>query len=75
MLGFIIALITNVYVTNAEITAINGNEIEIETEDGNVWIYETEKDYKVGEKVTIKFNKHLTEEVEDDSIIKIYKGA
>lgn len=73
MLSFIIALITNVYIANAEITAINGNEIEIETEDGNVWIYETEKDYRVGEKVTIKFNKHLTEEVKDDSIMRIYR--
>lgn len=73
MLSFIIALITNVYIANAEITAVNENEIEIETEDGNVWIYETEKPFEVGEKVTIKFNRHLTEEVEDDSIIKIYK--
>ena len=73
MLSFIIALITNVYIANAEITAINENEIEIETEDGNVWIYETEKPFKVGEKVTIKFNRHLTEEVEDDSIMKIYR--
>lgn len=73
MLSFIIALITNVYIANAEITAINGNEIEIETEDGNVWIYETEKSFEVGEKVTIKFNRHLTEEVEDDSIMRIYR--
>lgn len=73
MLSFIIALITNVYIANAEITAINGNEIEIETEDGNVWIYETEKPFEVGEKVTIKFNRHLTEEVEDDSIMRIYR--
>ena len=75
MLSFIIALITSIYYANAEIIEIeNENTIILETEDGNIWAIDSNKEFKIGDKVTVKFNNNLTDEIEDDIILKIYKG-
>ena len=72
MLAFILALIFNWYYANAEVVDIeNGNTVILETDDGNIWAYD-KKGYAVGDKVTIKFNGHFTDDVTDDSIVRIY---
>lgn len=71
-MGFILALILNIYFANAEVIDIeNGNVVVVETDDGNVWAIE-QNGFEVGDKVTVKFNTNGTENIEDDSIVKLY---
>lgn len=75
MLNFIILLITSTYFCNAQVVDIeNGNTIVVETEDGNIWAMDSNKDFEIGEEVTVKFYNNLTDEIEDDRILKIFKG-
>lgn len=75
MLNFIILLITSTYFCNAQVIDIeNENTIVVETEDGNIWAMDSNKDFEIGEEVTVKFYNNLTDEVEDDRILKIFKG-
>lgn len=75
MLNFIILLITSTYFCNAQVVDIeNRNTIVVETEDGNIWAMDSNKDFEIGEEVTVKFYNNLTDEIEDDRILKIFKG-
>ena len=72
MFGFIIALICNIYFANAEVIDIEPeNIVVLETDDGNVWAING-NGFEIGDKVTVKFRNNGTENIEDDSIVKIY---
>lgn len=74
MLNLLISLFGCIYFANAEVVEIeDNNTIIFETEDGNLWAYES-TEYAVGDKVIVKFNNNGTmDNVEDDRIIKIKK--
>lgn len=72
MISLIIALVCNIYFANAEVIDIdNGNVVVLETDDGNVWAING-NGFEIGDKVTVKFRNNGTENIEDDSIVKIY---
>ena len=59
----------NTYTTNATVIATDGNEVYIETEDGNVWCFE-DYNWKVNDTLKVSFYNNETEELTDDEIVQ-----
>jgi hypothetical protein len=52
-------------------TYYDDGEVKITTTDGNEWILENRADIADGTMVTVYFNTHKTETLEDDTITKV----
>lgn len=62
------------YTEQGEIINKENDVITILDMTGNLWEYETEKDFEIGDKVKVTFNDNETIKKEDDMIIKIKKN-
>ena len=62
------------YTEQGEIINKENDVITILDMTGNIWEYETEKDFEIGDKVKVTFNDNETIKKEDDIIIKIKKN-
>lgn len=59
----------HVYTMNATVISIDENEILVESEDGNIWIFEDE-DWKVNDTLIIYFDDNNTVgSAEDDEVV------
>ncbi len=73
-ISFLIAAILFTKTTNGTVIEKVGNDIEIETMDGNIWKYEEEKtNLKINDKCMVIFLKNNTKKTTDDVILSIYK--
>jgi uncharacterized OB-fold protein len=61
------------YTEQGEIISKENDVVTIIDSTGNLWEYETEKDFRIGDKVKVTFNDNETTKREDDIIIKIKK--
>jgi len=61
------------YRTEAEIVAKENDVIILLDKTGNLWEYETDANFKIGEKVKVTFDNNYTDNVTDDIITQIKK--
>lgn len=52
---------------------IKNDTLIIRDSSGNSWEYKTDKEYQIGDRITMWMNNHNTTKIEDDEILKIYK--
>lgn len=73
-----IALVVMCVMGNVEkevtVYAIDNRVVTIEDEDGNLFdFFKGSEEYKIGEKLIVKFDTHLTKTAIDDEILKVEK--
>lgn len=57
----------------AIVYSVDENSVCFKTEDGNLWNYETKKDFQVGEKVTLAFFDFEDCNPQNDAIVSVRK--
>lgn len=70
----ITAIVTNALYTKTEYCQVvenDGGIIVLESADGNLWEYETDDHYWIGEVVKVRFDTKSTSSIYDDEIIAI----
>lgn len=64
-------LYEDIYYAKAQVVEVNGQVITAMTADGNLWEFESERDYFVNETIKICFNTNNTESIYDDMIMGV----
>lgn len=61
----------NIYCAKAQVVEVNGQVVTAMTADGNLWEFESERDYFVNETIKICFNTNNTDTIYDDIIMGV----
>lgn len=71
--GFLVieGLFEDIYYAKAQVMEVNGQVVTVMTADGNLWDFESERDYFVNETIKICFNTNGTETIYDDIIMGV----
>lgn len=64
-------LFEDVYYAKAQVMEVNGQVVTAMTADGNLWEFDSERDYFVNETIKICFNTNNTESIYDDMIMGV----
>lgn len=72
-LGFIAieGLTEDIYYAKAQVVEVNDHVYTAITADGNLWEFDSERDYFVNETIKICFNTNNTESIYDDIIMGV----
>lgn len=67
----LVGVIENQRTINATVLSVENDIVQFEDTEGDIWEYETTKDYIVGETVNLTFDMNGTDNIKDDRIINI----